>query len=756
MVCAGLVLVGVPAIAAARGTSPRGCAEPAAGQVGCAALAAAGRRAVSAAAIQAAGTAPLGLSPADLQDAYSLPSSTGGAGQTVAVVTAYDDATAETDMATYRTQYGIAACSTGCFSKVDETGGTTYPGAGPAGWSLATAEALDMISAVCPDCHVLLVEADSTAITDLGTAENEAVTLGAKFVVNTWFTPEFTFGTSEPAFDAEYFDHPGVAITAPDGDGAGYPSTNYPAASPDVIAVGGTTLTQDSSVARGWTETAWDGTGSGCSPYEAKPSWQTDTGCPGRMLNDVSAVADPDTPVALYDSGSGGWVATGGNGGAAAIVAAAYALAGTPATDVNPAAYLYANGTGLDDITGGSNGTCSTDYFCTAGAGYDGPTGLGTPDGVSAFLSSYYQPMTPARVLDTRNGTGGTTGPVKAYAVTKVRIAGANGIPSANVTAVAINITVTDNPGSGPIIAYPDGSALPGTSNLNNVPDQNVANLAIVPVGSDGEIDLYNDTSGTIQYVADVSGYFTSDPGAAGDTTYIPGGPVRVLDTRTGLGAPKAKLTSGSTLALQIGGANGIPSGVSAVAINLTAADASGPGVMIDYADGTPMPGTSNMWFGKQPTAEMAIVPVGADGKIDIHVLNASTDVVGDVSGYFTAGTTGEKYRAIALTRLVDTRSTEAVAAGGTLAVAQGAAVVAPDPTMVLNVTALDSTSSGFLVDYPAGTTRPGTSNLNYTTGEIIPNLALAATGNGTADIYNDSPGTVNVVVDCFGYLSVG
>jgi hypothetical protein len=347
--------------------------------------------------LAAAATAPAGLSPADLQDAYGLQSSSAGMLQTAAVVTAYDDPTAETDMGTYRSEFGISPCTTadGCFSKVTETGGiTNYPATGGAGWDLATAESLDMISAVCPNCHIVLVEATTTAITDLGTAENEAVALGAKFVTNTWFTPEATFNTSEPTYDADYFDHPGVAITAPDGNGAGY-GTYYPAASPDVIAVGGTTLTQDTSVSRGWTEATWSGTGSGCSPYEAKPSWQTDTGCSTRMLNDVSAVADPSgSPVAFYDTTNGGWVEAGGNAAAAAIIAAAYALAGTPAAGSNPASYPYAHPDLINNITTGSDGTCSPSpaYFCTAGTGYNGPTGLGTPASVIPFTSSGSSP----------------------------------------------------------------------------------------------------------------------------------------------------------------------------------------------------------------------------------------------------------------------------------------------------------------------------------------------------------------------------
>jgi hypothetical protein len=391
VLCSVLVLAAIPAVALAQVAGPSSCPVPAAGQVSCAALAAPGATALTGAQLAASGTAPPGYSPVQLRYAYGLEfqALTGGVGQTVAVVTAYDDATAESDMATYRSQFNLPACGTGCFTKVNETGGTSYPGAGPAGWSLATAEDLDMISAICPNCHIDLVEATTTAITDLGPAENEAVSLGADFVVNTWFTPETTYGTSEPTYDTDYFNHPGVAITAPDGNGGGY-GTSYPAASPDVIAVGGTTLTQDNGVARGWTETAWSGTGSGCSPYEAKPSWQTDTGCTTRTLNDTAAVGDPNTPVAFYDTSSGDWVATGGNGAAAAIIAAAYALAGTPAAGSYPASYLYAHADpGLvNSITEGSNGICSSNYLCNAVTGYNGPAGVGTPASATA-LGSY-------------------------------------------------------------------------------------------------------------------------------------------------------------------------------------------------------------------------------------------------------------------------------------------------------------------------------------------------------------------------------
>jgi hypothetical protein len=363
------------------------CPAPARGQATCAALI--GTRGAGKATSRTAGaaspaaTTPSGYAPANLQAAYGFQSASAGMRQTVAIVNAYDDPTAAADLSTYRSQYGLPPCTSanGCFTKTDENGGSSLPPSQP-GWAFPAAEAMDMISAVCPNCHILLVEAASTGITDLGTAENTAVSLGAKFLANTWYTPELTYGSAELAYDTNYFNHPGVAITAPAGD-SGYGVT-YPAASQYVTAVGGTRLTAASTTIRGWTETAWSGTGAGCSAYEPKPTWQTDTGCTGRTLNDTAAVADPSPPdnstVAFYDTSTGGWVAGGGTTAAAAIVAAAYALAGAPAPGTYPASNLYQHPSALNDITAGSDGTCSASYLCNAGTGYDGPTGEGTPD----------------------------------------------------------------------------------------------------------------------------------------------------------------------------------------------------------------------------------------------------------------------------------------------------------------------------------------------------------------------------------------
>jgi len=331
--------------------------------------------------------APLGFSPALLHRAYELPWGR-GSGRTVAIVDAYDDPNAASDLATYRHTFGLPPCTTanGCFRKVNQNGGTSPPSA-DSGWATEISLDLDMVSAICPNCHILLVEASSAELSDLGTAVNRAVSLGAKFVSNSYGGDE---SSADASYDRLYYNHPGVAITVSAGDN-GY-GTSYPAASRYVTAVGGTTMI-NSDTARGFTETAWGdegdgGTGSGCSAYDAKPSWQTDRGCAMRTATDVSAVADPDTGVAVYDTyQSGGWAVYGGTSASSPIIAATYALAGTPAAGSYPSSYPYEHASALHNITSGGNGSCSPAYLCTAGPGYNGPTGLGTPDGDTAFTA---------------------------------------------------------------------------------------------------------------------------------------------------------------------------------------------------------------------------------------------------------------------------------------------------------------------------------------------------------------------------------
>ena len=324
---------------------------------------------------------PQGYTAAQLRSAYGI-TGTGAAGRTVAVVDAMDDPNAEADLAVYRAAMGLPACTTanGCFRKVDGSGGTTYP-APDAGWSRETSLDLEMVSAACSDCHILLVEAASQDIPTLGAAEDTAARWpGVVAISNSFGVPE---QAAETGWD-QYFDHPGIPITAAAGD-SGY-GVVYPSASPYVISVGGTSLVQDPSTGA-WSETAWSGTGSGCSSYEPKPAWQTDSGCSHRTTADVSGDADPTTGVAVYDSyQSPGWLEAGGTSAAAPFVAALYALAGNAAANAAPGAYLYSHASSLHDVASGQNGLlCFGNYLCSARAGYDGPTGLGSPAGLGAF-----------------------------------------------------------------------------------------------------------------------------------------------------------------------------------------------------------------------------------------------------------------------------------------------------------------------------------------------------------------------------------
>jgi subtilase family serine protease len=338
-------------------------------------------------------TAPQGdgYGPASLQNAYNLPSSRAGSGRTVAVIDAYDDPDAASDLAAYRAAWGLPACGTGCFRKVNQKGqATPLPSAARrTGWATEESLDLDMVSAICPLCHIILVEARNPGTANLGTGVNTAVSLGAQFVSNSYGGGE---SSADPSLDTSYFKHPGVVITASAGDN-GY-GVSYPAASPFVTAVGGTSLTPSGSP-RGWSESVWgssaggEGTGSGCSADSTKPSWQADSDCTTRTANDVAADADPGTGVAVYDTyDQNGWLEVGGTSASAPIIAAVYALAGPPAPRTFPASYPYAHTANLFDVTSGADGSCpGQPYLCTARPGYDGPTGWGTPDGVAAFAS---------------------------------------------------------------------------------------------------------------------------------------------------------------------------------------------------------------------------------------------------------------------------------------------------------------------------------------------------------------------------------
>jgi subtilase family serine protease len=321
---------------------------------------------------------PAGYGPADLAAAYGL--NTGITGGTVAIVDAYDDPYAESDLKVYRAQYGLPACTTanGCFKKINQNGGSTPPRAN-SGWAEEISLDLDMVSAICPNCHILLVEASSNSFANLAAAvDRAAITPGVVAISNSYGGGEY----SSEVTDESHYNHPGIAVTVSSGD-SGY-GAEFPASSQYVTAVGGTTLTKSGST---YSETAWSGAGSGCSAYVTKPGWQKDGSCSNRTVADVSAVADPNTGVAVYDTylfGHRGWLVFGGTSVASPIIASVYSLAGNTGS-INYGSFSYGNLGSLFDVHSGSNGSCGGSYLCTSLAGYDGPTGNGSPRGTGAF-----------------------------------------------------------------------------------------------------------------------------------------------------------------------------------------------------------------------------------------------------------------------------------------------------------------------------------------------------------------------------------
>jgi subtilase family serine protease len=345
-----------------------------------------------------------GYSPEDLRSAYKIPK-TGGAGQTVAVIDPFRYPGAQADLATYRSHYDLGACNKkdGCLKIVNQEGNERpLPPLGgfvsPA-WQIEQALDLDMVSAVCPKCHILLVQANSQLVSDLAAAANEAAILGATEISNSYGFSEQSpeCGSTECSQYVPAYSHPGIPVVAGSGD-SGYDegpggkggAPNFPASAPGVIAVGGTTLRRAAN-GRRWSEAVWSKSGSGCSLQEPKPAWQTDPGCPNRMTNDVAAIGDPETPVSVRvpiiieagkDRGSK-WATGGGTSASAPLVAGILAHASAYTRSLGAEAFYREPGM-LFDVTSGKNGECGTtfEYLCTGGIGYDGPTGWGTPDRV--------------------------------------------------------------------------------------------------------------------------------------------------------------------------------------------------------------------------------------------------------------------------------------------------------------------------------------------------------------------------------------
>jgi hypothetical protein len=561
-----------PAAAAGGAQFVRTCASVPKGEMRCFAL----RRTTGIRAHLAAGVNPAvavsGYGPSDLDSAYNVPT-TLGSGKTVAIVDAYDDPNAASDLSTYRSNFGLPACTTanGCFTKVNQNGAASPLPAANAGWSSEIMLDLEMVSAICPNCHILLVEANSPTTANLGTAVNTAVSKGAVAVSNSYGGSE---SSNEASFDNSYYKHPGVAIVASSGDG-GY-TREYPAASPWVTAVGGTNLTRASNT-RGWTESVWstsstEGAGSGCSAYETKPSFQTDTGCAKRTIADVSAVADPATGVAVYDSyGSGGWTVFGGTSVASPIIGAMYALATSPAPTAFPNSYPYADPSDLWDVTTGHTATCSPAYLCTGEVGYDGPTGLGTPNGAAAFGPASTGPSdfsvsvnpTNVSVAAGSNATATVSTTVTSGSSESVALS-ASGLPS--------GVTASFNPS---LVNSGSSSTLTFTASSSTTPGN--YGITITGTGSTGT----HTATLTLSVTAAAQNDFSLSVSPASGSVTAGSGTSATVSTAT---------TSGSAQSVSLG-VSGVPAGVTA-SFSPTSVTSGGSSTLTIATSSSSAPGT--------------------------------------------------------------------------------------------------------------------------------------------------------------------
>ncbi|WP_265863842.1 cell surface protein [Streptomyces sp. SKN60] len=385
------------------------------------------------------------------------------------------------------------------------------------------------------------------------------------------------------------------------------------------------------------------------------------------------------------------------------------------------------------------------------------PLGSFTVVKTSAAGLGSFKALTPARLMDTRSGLGVPKGRVGPGGTVTLPVTGRQGIPSAGVSAVVLNVTATGPTAGSFVSVYPSGTARASASNLNFTAGQTIPNLVVVPVGADGKVAFYN-KNGSVDLIADVAGYYVTDGSGA---TYQPVTPNRLMDTRSGLGVAKAKVGAGQSVDLQVTGKGGVPaSGVTAVVMNVTATGPTAGSFVSVYPSGTARTSASNLNFtAGQTIPNLVVVPVGADGKVTFYNKNGSVDLIADVAGYFTMDATGSAYKPMAPTRLMDTRSGLGVPKAKvgpdgtvTLVVAGQGGIPATGVTaVVMNVTAVAPTAGSFVAVFPDGTQRTSASNLNFTAGTTIPNLVVVPVVNGKVSFYNKN-GSVDLLADVAGY----
>ncbi|MEU5063333.1 hypothetical protein [Streptomyces virginiae] len=431
---------------------------------------------------------------------------------------------------------------------------------------------------------------------------------------------------------------------------------------------------------------------------------------------------------------------------------------GLTAVSVNPEGTALTVKVDTTDLTPGQYDVLLDGVGYTSGVPSRGylPKAYTVTAPVPAAKGSRFVPHGPSRFLDTRDGTGAVKQRVGPGGVVTLQVAGVKGIPASGVTAVVMNVTAVQPTEAGHVMVYPNGQSVPKVSNLNFAPGQIVPNLVTVPVVN-GKVDLRNN-AGSVDLIADVTGYYTDQAGAGSALNPIT--PARFLDTRDGTGAAKQRVGPGGVVTLQVAGVKGIPaSGVTAVVMNVTAVQPTEAGHVTVYPNGQAAPGVSNLNFTPgQIVPNLVTVPV-VNGKVDLRNNSGSVDLIADVTGYYAA--TGSAFSAAGPVRLLDTRDgtgarAGAVGPGGSvsLQVTGTAGVPAQGVTaVVLNVTVTNPTEASHLIVHPHGATRPGVSNLNYTAGQTVANLVVVPVVDGRVTFYNNS-GTADVIADLNGYFT--
>jgi hypothetical protein len=769
---------------------------------------------------------PSSLSSAAAYNTGNLYGSYGNTGSGVTVGLFELENFSDTDIAQYQNCYGTSVPVT----RVPVDGGPTAIPDPNLNIGVESALDIEAIAGVAPGSSIIVYQGPdatnpSTTLTNVIDTYAQMVSNDAAQVLSTsWGACELdsdpNFMTAESDVFAQAATQ-GQTVLAASGDfgstecapdttptgpspNAGKLSVSDPAGQPYVTGVGGTAMQLNGS--GGVNLSAWNeagppsgATGGGVSSqFSLTGAANYQSGVQGagysnacnaaagafcRQSPDVSAIGALSTGylIANGQDGQGGqfWGIIGGTSLAAPLWGAITALA--DASDscaangsvgfANPA--LYHNPAALADVTTGNNVLQGqTVSFYSAGSGYDMTTGLGSPHapelvealcgGTAATAGSSFVPAGPTRLLDTRN-TGGPIGP---SSVRTLQVTGANGVPASGVTAVVLNVTATDTTDGSFLTVYPDGTARPLASNVNFSAGQTIPNLVTVPVDSDGAVDIYN-LNGSVDVVADLFGYYTTSAGSL----YKPVTPVRVLDTRVPTGVPTAvPIGQGQSIGVQLSGANGVPAGVTAVVLNVTATGATSGGFLTVYPDGGTRPLSSNLNFTAGETIpNLVTVPVGSDGKVDIYNFSGNTDVVADLFGYYTSSdSTGLKFHASAPHRMVDTRIGNGVSPGQPAPVGNGQTFAMPIAdtsgpgnagpftnagALVLNVTVTGPTQGGYVTVFPSGVIRPLSSNLNFTAGETIPNAVLTPVNGNSINFFNFA-GNTSLVVDVDGYFA--